>query len=284
MVLTAKQRHEMHLGILEYILSQGEGFADAARVFAGAAGLEGATVVDGKGLLEKKWTSVVRLQRKVMDLEARLEQSEQDLRNGVRPGRGKGDGSSYLPRAPAKSVLAGHRSPVTAVAMHPLYSVIASASEDATIKIWDYDTGECERTLKGHTNVVQGVAFSPDGQGLASCGADMSVKVWDFSQGTPRECLRTLRGHDHNVSCVAWVPPSGERIISCSRDQTIKIWEVATGYCVRTLVGHTEWVRRVALSDDGELVASCGNDHTIKVVGPVPIPSARPLLSGVSYP
>ncbi|CAN0398772.1 unnamed protein product, partial [Discosporangium mesarthrocarpum] len=131
--------------------------------------------------------------------------------------------------------------------------------------VWDYETGECERSLKGHTNVVQGVAFSPDGQALASCGADMTVKVWDFTQGTPHECLRTFRGHDHNVSCVAWVPPSGGHLISCSRDQTVKVWEVATGYCVRTLVGHTEWVRRVSVSEDGELVASCGNDHAIKV-------------------
>lgn len=39
-------------------------------------------------------------------------------------------------------------------------------------------------------------------------------------------CLRTLRGHDHNVSCVAWVPPEGDTLVSCSRDQTIKFWEV----------------------------------------------------------
>ncbi|CAN0452478.1 unnamed protein product, partial [Laminaria digitata] len=121
----------------------------------------------------------------------------------------------------------GHLSPVTCVALHPLYCIVASSNEDATIKVWDYETGECERTLKGHTNVVQTVAFSPDGQALASCGADTTIKIWDFSNsgGGGANCLKTLRGHDHNVSCVAWVPPSGDTLVSCSRDQTIKFWE-----------------------------------------------------------
>ncbi|CAM9776156.1 unnamed protein product, partial [Ectocarpus sp. 13 AM-2016] len=81
-----------------------------------------------RGLLEKKWTSVVRLQRK----------ARKDLKSGVRPGREKGAGGSdrVLPRAPAKGVLTGHRNPVTCVALHPLYSVVASSSEDATVKVW----------------------------------------------------------------------------------------------------------------------------------------------------
>lgn len=40
---------------------------------------------------------------------------------------------------------------------------LASASEDATIKIWDYETGEFERTLKGHTNSVQAVTYDATG-------------------------------------------------------------------------------------------------------------------------
>lgn len=71
-----------------------------------------------------------------MDLEMRLDQAQQDLKSGVRPGRDRsGGGDRALPRAPARAVLTGHRNPVTCVALHPVYSVVASASEDATIKV-----------------------------------------------------------------------------------------------------------------------------------------------------
>jgi platelet-activating factor acetylhydrolase IB subunit alpha len=55
---------------------------------------------------------------------------------------------------------------VTRVAFHPLYSILASASEDATIKLWDWETGEFDRTLKGHTRSVQDVEFDSKGKWL----------------------------------------------------------------------------------------------------------------------
>ena len=78
-----------------------------------------------------------------------------------------------------------------------------SASEDATLKVWDFETGDYERTLKGHTDSVQDMAFDNAGKLLVSCAADMSIKLWDF---TTYECTKTLMGHDHNVSSVAFVP------------------------------------------------------------------------------
>lgn len=92
-------------------------------------------------------------------------------------------------------------------------SLLVSASEDATIKVWDYETGDFERTLKGHTDSVQQLAFNHNGSTLgetnrtllvsmsvsitechfstASCSADMSVKLWDFQSFM---CIRTLQG------------------------------------------------------------------------------------------
>jgi WD40 repeat protein len=72
---------------------------------------------------------------------------------------------------------------------------MASSSEDATIKLWDYETGKFEKTLKGHTDVVQKVAFSlpnEDGESLlASCAADLTIKLWETNEFA---CIKTLKG------------------------------------------------------------------------------------------
>lgn len=57
--------------------------------------------------------------------------------------------------------------------------------------MWDYETGDFERTLKGHTDSVQDISFDQTGKLLASCSADMTIKLWDF-QGF--ECIRTMHG------------------------------------------------------------------------------------------
>ena len=48
-----------------------------------------------------------------------------------------------------------------------MFSLLCSASEDATIKVWDYETGDFERTLKGHTDSVQDIAFDHTGKWLS---------------------------------------------------------------------------------------------------------------------
>lgn len=59
------------------------------------------------------------------------------------------------------------------------------------LQVWDYETGDFERTLKGHTDSVQDISFDQTGKLLASCSADMTIKLWDF-QGF--ECIRTMHG------------------------------------------------------------------------------------------
>ena len=54
---------------------------------------------------------------------------------------------------------------------------------------------------------------------------------------------------------------NGDFLISASRDKTIKIWEVSTGFNVKTITGHSDWVRKARPSPDGQLLCSVGNDQ-----------------------
>lgn len=209
-------------------------------------------------MLEKKWTSVIRLVKKITELEAKLSEVEKEYISGA-PMRGQRSPTEWIPRPPERFTLQGHRAPVTRVIFHPIVVCFVSASEDATIKIWDYETGDYERTLKGHTDSVQDIAFNSNGKLLASCSADMTIKLWDFQTYL---CIKTLHGHDHNVSSVTFLP-AGDHLVSCSRDKTVKMWEVMTGYCIKTFSGHRDWVRMVRVHKDGTLMATCSKDHVI---------------------
>jgi len=259
MVLSQRQREELNKAIADYLSSNS--YHNALEGLKKDADMPGEVENKYGGLLEKKWTSVIRLQKKVSELESKLSEYEKEINSGA-PKRALRSPSDWIPRAPETHCLSGHRETVIKVIFHPVFNVLVSASEDATIKTWDYETGEYERTLKGHTEAIQDIAFDESGKLLVSCSADMSIKLWDFSQ--TYECIRTMHGHEHSVSGVCFLK-GGDFIVSSSRDKTIKMWEVNTGYCVKTFTGHREWVRKVKVSPCGQLLASCSNDHTVKV-------------------
>ncbi|TFK50894.1 dynein regulator [Heliocybe sulcata] len=263
-LLSDRHKDELNKSIMEYLHSQNH--AQALSAFKDETGLEYEPDPKSKyaGLLEKKWMSVIRLQKKIMDLENRNSALQEEL-NSAPARRVNSSQSDWLPRAPARYTLTGHRSPITRVAFHPRFSLLASASEDATVKIWDWETGTFERTLKGHTREVWGVDFDSKGNLLASCSSDLTIRVWDTQDWeNPGYSGKTLRGHEHTVSTIRFVP-GDDFLVSASRDKTIRVWEVATAFCVRTITGHDSWVRMVVPSVDGTFFGSCSNDNTARI-------------------
>lgn len=164
----------------------------------------------------------------------------------------------WIPRLPFTHSLASHRQPITTIVFHPIFNLLVSGSEDASLKIWDWEMGEFERTVKGHTKGINGIDFDSKGailgelfnflrwmweegrknrkrskklmESLVSCSSDLTIKLWDSNNDWKN--VKTLYGHDHSISSVKFLK-GDDFIISGSRDKTIRVWEVATGYVLR---------------------------------------------------
>ena len=90
------------------------------------------------------------------------------------------------------SELKHHKGTVNCVAYNFDSSLLASASKDGTVAVWNTKTGMVEFVLKGHTGEVWSVAWSPDGQLLATGSYDNTVRIWDVST---QQQVAELRGH-----------------------------------------------------------------------------------------
>jgi WD40 repeat protein len=93
--------------------------------------------------------------------------------------------SSVIAQLPSRELytLQGHNDSVWSVAFSPDGQLLASGSQDKTVKLWEVKTGTLLHTLQGHDAAVFSIAFSPNGRLLASGSWDSTVKLWQVSSG-----------------------------------------------------------------------------------------------------
>ncbi len=155
--------------------------------------------------------------------------------------------SAVIAQQPQLVVQTGHATRVNSVTFSPNGKVIASGSDDRTLKLWDAVTGKQLRSLAGHTDGVRSVAFSPDGKVIASGSGDTTIKLWDVATGKP---LRSLKAAA-SVDSVAF-SPDGKVLAS----DGITLWDSATGKQLRSVGEQTDSIGSFAFSPDGKVIAS----------------------------
>jgi WD40 repeat protein/serine/threonine protein kinase len=162
---------------------------------------------------------------------------------------------------PQAMVLRSHGGPVYHVTFSPDGSLLASASQDGMIILWDPATGREIRRFPGHRGDVNWVAFSPDAKMLASAGDDGTIRLWDRRSGLQ---LNVWKAHQGEAVAVEF-SPDGKLLASGGDDSQVKLWDRATGRLICKLNGHVCRLESLAFSPDGKLLVSSGSDNCAKL-------------------
>jgi WD40 repeat protein len=115
---------------------------------------------------------------------------------------------------------------VRASAFSPASNVLAVASDENSVKLFDAASGTVLATLKGHRWGVRSLAYSQDGTRLATGGGDGTVKIWDMTSFRELLTLRP-RGHVEPIYSVAF-SPDGRRLATLRYSGGVKMWITAT--------------------------------------------------------
>ncbi len=140
--------------------------------------------------------------------------------------------------------------------------LLASASLDKTVQMWNIKKRSKLATFKGHKAAVKAVAFSPDAKTLASGDVRKKIKLWDVSSRRERA---TLTGHTSGIRALVF-SPNGDTLVSGSHDGTIRFWNPVTGKEITTFAsGHKRSIKSIAFTENDTNLAIAAFNGTIDV-------------------
>jgi WD40 repeat protein len=190
-------------------------------------------------------------------------------KKGKEPPAEKKEADKNASKWEVQTTLKGHTDAVFSISFSPDGKVLATASRDGTVKLWETETGKALATLEGHDGDVYCVAFAPDGKTLVTAGDDKTVRVWDIAK--KQEVQKVM--HNDPLRGAAFTP-DGKTVVAWggvhdargeeSRGE-IRFWDPATAKEQSPLPQLPKvQVEDVLFTPNGKvMIASSGNTFTI---------------------
>ena len=172
--------------------------------------------------------------------------------------------SQIRPMSNMLFVCYGHSSRITSLAWSPDGKLLASASYDKTIHLYDASNGKELSVLSGHRDRINALSWSPDNKFLASASDDGFVNLWDLATGKVTFAYSQHSGH---VNTVAW-SPDGVRLASAGDDHLVHLWSPSADKTLLTYTEHQGKVCSIAWSPDSQRIASGGEDARLYIWEP----------------
>ncbi|KAK5994047.1 Vegetative incompatibility HET-E-1-like protein [Cladobotryum mycophilum] len=199
--------------------------------------------------------------------------------------------------------LVGHEDTVSSLAFSSTDSkLLASGSDDKTVRIWRVGTGECLRRLEADTDGVKLVAISADSTLVASISSFQTLRIWQIGTG---KCLHKSKDGDYiqlavfssdlkylafanikgihvrhlntgkylqlqrnnllRIGSIAFSPDAALIVASGEDDGFLEVWQTDTGECLQKIMAHGSIISSLAFSSDSRLVVSCSHDSTVRI-------------------
>jgi len=165
----------------------------------------------------------------------------------------------FWPRPPLLINLIGHRKGVNDITFNADGSMVATASDDGTIRLWT-DRGDSIKTITGHSERVAVVRFTPDSRRVVSASGKGKMRIWDVETGVE---VMSLDGHQE---CVADMDFSddGQLLASVGWDLALKVWNIDTGKLVYDIEAPAV-LECCVFTPDGKRVITGGKDRLIRL-------------------